>query len=106
MRGTYCVKDGHRRSVRIGKAAAEAALGGMTAAIPMFVRKSTEPYVIDIECKKVSEVANEIRKVPRDGINEEGNNVTDALLKEMMPLIGGQLDIPYKNGLPVHLVID
>ena len=93
-------------SVRIGKAAAEAALGGMTAAIPMFVRKSTEPYVIDIECKKVSEVANEIRKVPRDGINEEGNNVTDALLKEMMPLIGGQLDIPYKNGLPVHLVID
>lgn len=93
-------------SVRIGKAAAEAALGGMTAAIPMFVRKSTEPYIVDIECKKVSEVANEIRKVPRDGINEEGNNVTDALLKEIMPLIGGQLDILYKNGLPVHLVID
>ena len=101
-----CSKTDIAESVRIGKAAADAALEGMTAAIPMFVRRSTEPYVVDIECKKVSEVANEIRKVPREGINEEGNNVTDGLLKEIMPLIAGQVDIPYKNGLPVHLVID
>ena len=101
-----CSKTDIDESVRIGKAAADAALEGMTAAIPMFVRRSTEPYVVDIECKKVSEVANEIRKVPREGINEEGNNVTDGLLKEIMPLIAGQVDIPYKNGLPVHLVID
>lgn len=91
-------------SIRIGKFAAESAVEGKTASIPMFKRISTEPYVMDIECVKVCEVANEIRKVPDSMITEDGSNVKDELLKELAPLIEGEIFPAYKNGLPVHFV--
>ncbi|MBO5299845.1 MAG: 6-phosphofructokinase, partial [Clostridia bacterium] len=54
----------------------------------------------------VSRIANQIKTIPHEYINERGNNVTDELLHYLQPLIMGEVQIPMKNGLPVHFVID
>ena len=46
-----------------------------------------------------------VREVPREFINERGNNVTDECLNYIAPLTYGEPDIKYVNGLPVHFVI-
>lgn len=50
--------------------------------------------------------ANFVRAVPDEFINEEGNNVTDACLKYILPLIEGETAQKYEHGLPVHMVIE
>ena len=90
-------------SVRVGKGAVEAAAQGVTAAIMTFVRRPNAPYFCDVKPALVCDVANKIKTVPREGINARGNNVTDDLLREILPLIQGEVAIPMHNGLPVHV---
>ena len=92
-------------SVAIGKAAVEAAVSGKTGVTMAFIRKSTEPYVIEIGSVDVAEVANQVYKVPREFINERGNNVTDGCLRHILPLIQGETKVIYNKGMPVHFII-
>ena len=67
--------------------------------------RSDAPYSITYRAKDVSEIANKIRKVPAEFINAEGNNVTDACLNYLLPLIQGEYPIVYTNGLPKHFTV-
>ena len=68
-------------------------------------RVSTEPYLITFEPKDVSEIANKIRYVDDAFINADGNHVTDACCNYLLPLIQGEVNCKYENGLPVHIVL-
>ena len=46
-----------------------------------------------------------MRSVPREMINERGNNVTDECLKYILPMIRGEVYGEYENGIPVHFVL-
>lgn len=89
----------------VGKKAVSAALDGQSGIVMIFVRTSNSPYSIKIETVPASKVANKTKFVPLDMISPKGNNVTDDCLKYLLPLIEGEVDIEYKNGLPVHFVI-
>ena len=39
---------------------------------------------------------------PLGWINSSGNNVTDEAVDYIMPLIQGEQDIHYQNGVPIH----
>lgn len=90
-------------SVRVGKGAVLAAADGATGAIMIFERQPGATYHVEVRPAQVCDVANKIKAVPRCGINERGNNVTDALLQEILPLIQGDVSVPKKNGMPVHI---
>ena len=76
--------------------------GGMMAAI---VRKNDSPYEIEYTAVPVSSVSNEEKTVPKDFINQEGNDVTKKMMDYLIPLIQGEAKPAYQNGIPVHLAL-
>ena len=50
-------------------------------------------------------IANQIKEVPAEYINERGNNVTDECCRYLLPLIRGEAYPHYTDGIPEFLVI-
>ena len=92
-------------SVAIGMAAVETACSGATGMMMVFNRISNAPYTIEIGVVDIKTIANQVKQVPDNFINADCNNVTDECLEYIKPLIGGEVNPPYKDGLPVHLII-
>lgn len=88
---------------RIGRAAISAALtDGKSGVMMVFRRISNNPYRVEIVTADIAKVANQEKKFPREWINSEGNNVTIDALNYFLPLIQGEPEIEYRNGIPVH----
>ena len=94
-----------RESVEIGKAAVEAALAGVSGETMVYERFSTAPYSCRISHRNVSEIANRTRYVPDEFINDLRNNVTDECCKHLLPLIHGEYDVRFENGIPAHIIL-
>ncbi len=92
-------------SVMVGRGAVFAAIDGKSGVMMTIVRDSDEPYSVHIGTEDISQIANAVRGVPKEFINEEGNGITDAGLKYLAPLIIGELDVEYEAGLPKHIII-
>lgn len=92
-------------SVRVGRAAIKAASEGVTRQMMTIERVSTEPYWVEISHRDVSEIANKVKHVPAEFINERGNHITDECAHYLLPLIRGELDVKYENGIPKHIII-
>ena len=92
-------------SLIVGAAAVDAAVNGVTGKMMVFKRISDDPYKVVCDSEDIQKIANKVREVPRDYINDRGNYVTDECLRYIAPLIQGECDIRYQNGLPVHFVI-
>lgn len=93
-------------SVKTGRAAVKAACEGVSRCMITAQRVCDEPYTIEFVPKDVSEIANKIRYVDDAFINNEGNHVTDACCRYLLPLIQGEAEGFYENGLPKHLIFD
>lgn len=87
----------------IGTAGVQAAVSGETGKMMYFDRVSNNPYKIEIKMKDVSEIANVEKVVPREWINEAGNDVLQPVIDYMLPLIQGENNVTFENGLPVYL---
>lgn len=92
-------------SVLTGEFAVETAGQGISRQMITARRVSTNPYLITFEPKDVSEIANKIRYVDDAFINAEGNHVTNECCNYLLPLIQGEVNCKYENGLPVHIVL-
>ncbi len=92
-------------SVKVGAAAVKCAEAGESAKMMCFERADGE-YAVTCIPREIAEIANKIREVPREFINERGNNVTDECIDYILPLINGETKCEYKCGLPVHFVIE
>lgn len=44
--------------------------------------------------------------VPEAFINARGNDLTEAMVEYLKPLIQGEMPIVYENGLPVYLPVE
>ncbi len=92
-------------SYATGCNAARCATNGVSGSMITTVR-AEDKYEISFVPRDVSEIANKVRAVPREFINERGNYVTEECLDYIKPLIIGEVTPMYKDGLPVHLIID
>jgi 6-phosphofructokinase 1 len=92
-------------SVMVGSSAVYAAVSGVSGQMMNIIRVSDKPYKVVIGHADISKIANAIKTVPLDFINERRNNVTDECAAYILPLIGGETAPVYKNGLPVHFTI-
>ena len=92
---------------RIGREAAKAALTyGESGVMMAFRRISNNPYRVEIVTADISKIANQEKKFPREWINPEGNNVTVDALNYFLPLIQGEPQLEFRNGIPVHFRLD
>ena len=64
---------------------------------------SRAPYVANYSKFDIHEVANVERKVPMDWIINDGTYVSDEFIAYARPLITGELNAFYSDGVPVHL---
>lgn len=91
-------------SFGIGKAAVSFSTRAATndGYVTVLKRREGETYRIEYDCVPISEVANLVKTVPVEMINEEKNNVKDELLEYLLPLIEGEISLPREKGLPKH----
>jgi len=89
----------------LGTVAARAATKGETGVFATLRRTSDKPYCVEYYTDKVDLVANQVRTVPREWINQEGNDVTEEMVRYLKPLIRGVVQTPYRNGLPDYIDI-
>ncbi|MAZ38945.1 MAG: 6-phosphofructokinase [Legionellales bacterium] len=87
----------------VGKAAVEFALAGKSGILPIIIRETDSPYRWSIGKAPLAEVANIEKKMPADFIREDGFGITQAAKRYLQPLIMGEAQLPYENGLPVYV---
>ena len=95
-----------KESVMTGEAAVNFALRGSAGTMVCMKRYESAEYEIYFEALDVLSIANAVRSVPLEYINEAHNGVTQACLDYLAPLIMGELPIVYKNGMPAHFSFD
>ncbi len=89
----------------LGLFAVKSALEGQTGVFSTLIRTSNCPYMVEYATQDISVVANKEKTVPREWINEEGNDVTKEMLDYLRPLVSGTNLVPYIDGLPAYLDI-
>ena len=92
-------------SVMVGKGAVKAATEGKTGVMMTIDRVEGDEYTTTVGCADIAGIANAIKTVPTEYINDEGNGITEAGLNYLKPLIMGELTLKFENGLPKHVVI-
>jgi len=90
---------------RIGGAAVSAMMEGCSGETMVFKRISNHPYNMRIEHVPVERVANHVKYFPDEWINEAGNDVTKEAIDYCLPLIQGEQNFHYLNGIPRHYVL-
>ena len=89
----------------LGVTAVNIATDGYTGKMVALKRTNNETYNIEYCMYDVNDVANYEKEFPKDWINEEGNYVTERYISYARPLILGEVDTIFKDGVPVHLAI-
>ncbi len=89
----------------VGKTAVEFALKGHNSVMPTIVRTADKPYKWKIGAAKLEDVANKEKMLPRDYITPDGFHITGKARRYLLPLIKGEDYPPYKDGLPLYVVL-
>jgi 6-phosphofructokinase 1 len=92
-----------KESVELGKHGVQYAEEGVTGAMVVLNRTSNAPYTVDYSHATISDIANEAKEVPQEWINESHNWVTDEMVEYLKPLVIGEPELEYENGLPVYV---
>ena len=92
-------------SFTLGNKAVSLAEEGITASMVTLERVSNTPYEIRYDHASIAGIANEAKSIPREWINETGNDITPALYEYLKPLIQGEVSISYKDGIPVYMPV-
>ncbi|MGC6455492.1 MAG: 6-phosphofructokinase [Coraliomargaritaceae bacterium] len=84
-----------------GQAAVQAAVSGETDKMVTLVRGEGDTYTCETSLAPLSEIANGIKKLPEDWINEDGVTMSYQFYKYALPLIQGEVSVPFENGVPI-----
>lgn len=87
----------------LGQKAVELSTEGVTASMVTINRVSNNPYSVTYGYAGIKNIANEAKSVPKEWINDAGNDVTQELIDYLSPLIQGESNVSYENGLPVYM---
>jgi len=92
-------------AVKCGNLGADLAYNGETGKMVVMERTSDKPYKIEYKVfDDIHKIANVEKKIPLEWIDVDNNYVKDELVEYIKPLIIGEVEQIYKDGLPQHLV--
>lgn len=97
---THASKTDSDEAFLAGEAAVKAAIDGVTDKMVTLIRGEADQYVCETGLTDLSEVANGVKTLPADWINEDGTSMSFQFVKYALPLIQGEIDVPFENGLP------
>lgn len=90
---------------KLGETAVKLTAEGHTGFMTALCRTSNQPYTCEITSVPVVNVANKAKAVPETWINAEGNDITPEMLEYLAPLVIGEADISYKDGITDYIDI-
>jgi 6-phosphofructokinase len=82
-----------------GKEAVRQALSGTSGKMITLKRLSSQPYKYGFGLAELTQVANYEKKMPRSMLNKEGNFITPEFISYALPLIQGEVDNRFENGV-------
>jgi 6-phosphofructokinase len=85
-----------------GQAAVKAAINGETGKLVTLVRGDGDQYTCETGLSALSEVVGNLKKLPREWINEDGVSLNFQFFRYATPLIQGEVTVPFDNGLPAY----
>ncbi|MFA7076298.1 MAG: 6-phosphofructokinase [Candidatus Izemoplasmatales bacterium] len=86
-------------AIRVGEEAVKGVIIGKNNVMVTIQRISDSPYEVKYDFHDLRECANVEKKIPANMINKEGNGVTQAFIDYAMPLIQGENENMFKDGL-------
>ena len=91
-------------SVELGQAAVVAACEGANGEMMLYRRVSSNPYKCEFAHSDVSSIANEVKALSDEFINDTANGITKECAEYILPLIEGEAYPEYKNGIPSFFI--
>lgn len=92
-------KSDYEEAFDAGYKATAHIIDGNTGFMAGLVRTSQNPYKCEVDFFNVDKVANYEKKVPENMIGADGMSVTKDFIDYALPLISGEPDLLYKNGV-------
>ena len=86
-----------------GVEAVKAAMAGETGKMVAIVRADSDKYAGETSLVPLSEVANGVKHFPENWINEDKISISYQFNKYANPLLQGEVQVPYENGLPAYV---
>jgi len=83
-----------------------AAVAGETDKMVTLVRGESDHYTCETGLAPLSEIANGVKKLPREWINEDNVSMNFQFLRYAQPLIQGEVTLPYDSGVPLFARLD
>ena len=88
-----------------GQEAVRAAVAGESGKMVALVRGDTEKYSCETALVDLSSVANGVKHFPENWIGEDKISVNYQFNKYILPLIQGEVQVPFENGLPAYVYL-
>ncbi len=89
-----------------GRHAVRLAVQGETGKMVNYIRMSDNPYTIEMSSVDLKKVANVVRNFPLSYVNEDGTHIKSSFTDYLLPLIKGEANLPYENGLPSYFKLN
>ncbi|MCI5649298.1 MAG: 6-phosphofructokinase [Fusicatenibacter sp.] len=89
----------------LGMKACQCAIEGNSGLMASVERISDNPYRVRYMAVPVCDVSNAEKKVPMEWITPDGHDVTEEMMVYLQPLILGEPEVQYQNGIPLHLFL-
>jgi ATP-dependent phosphofructokinase / diphosphate-dependent phosphofructokinase len=86
-----------------GQAAVKAAVNGESDKMITLVRGDGDHYTCETGLTSLADLAGNIKKLPREWINEDGVSLNFQFFRYATPLIQGEVTLPFDNGLPAFV---
>lgn len=88
-----------------GQAAVQAAVEGESGKMVTLVRSEADPYTCETSLTPLEDVANQVKAIPESWIDENGTSMKFPFIKYARPLIEGEIEMPFEDGLPKQVVL-
>ncbi|HEY8995125.1 MAG TPA: 6-phosphofructokinase [Lacunisphaera sp.] len=85
-----------------GQAAVKAAINGETAKLVTLVRGDGDQYTCETGLTALADLAGNLKKLPKEWVNEDGVSLNFQFFRYATPLIQGEVSVPFDNGLPAY----
>jgi 6-phosphofructokinase 1 len=83
-----------------GREAVKAAVKGETGKMVILSRSGKEQYAVDTLLAPLADIANGVKAFPEKWIGEDKMSIHQDFARYAQPLIQGELQLPYEQGLP------
>ena len=87
-------------AVCAGTYGVQAALLGETGKMVSFQRTNDNPYKLTYTTADVNNICNKEKGVPLSWITNDGSDISEDFIRYALPLIQGNVEVPFENGLP------